>query len=109
MKKILLTAVILGVLSSSVNAKVSEECKEYAKAFAHYKMNSPFNDKLKYKEVKRLGNVPKKCWYAGEGITGNESGGLNFKYSVQENVDRDVINSIYNLARQMILIKQNTK
>jgi len=106
MKKILLIPLMT---SSMLFATLSEECTSYATALAYAKMNLPYSDNKKFKEVKKLGNIPKKCWNAGIGITGNTSGGLNRKYSIEENIDRDVINTVYNAVLQKLRVEQYKK
>jgi len=106
MTKIVLMTLIT---SSILLATPSKECTSYATALAYAKMNLSYSDNKKLNEVKKLGNIPKKCWNAGTGITGNTRGGLNRNYSIQENVDRDVINSTYNAVLQKLRVEQYKK
>lgn len=99
-----MSKILIGIflLTSYTFASVSQECKDYATALAHVKMGVSYGNESKYNEVKKLRNIPKKCWNAGVGINGNSYAGLNRKYSIGENVDRDVINSIYNAVIQKL-------
>ena len=87
----------------------SQECESYAKALAYAKMNLHYSDNKKLTEVKKLGNIPKKCWKAGVGINGNTSAGYNNKYSIDENVDRDVINTVYTATLQKLRVESYEK
>jgi len=97
------------ITCSMLLATPSTECTKYATALAYAKMNLLYSDTKKLNKVKKLGNIPKKCWNAGTGITGNTRGGLNRNYSIQENVDRDVINSTYNAVLQKLRVEQYNK